>query len=106
VINGMSLVAAAQGVFVPEFTATQTDSVVATHNSSWFEAMAQAWGEALNKQAGTLVDQAAAMSEGEQTPASITMLTAESLRMQVLSNSSHTSMTSMGSALETMARKQ
>lgn len=75
-------------------------------NSSWFEAMAEAWGEALDNQANTMIDRAEGLSNGAESPAEITMLTAESLRMQFLSNSSHTSLTSMGSALETMARKQ
>ncbi len=39
-------------------------------------------------------------------PSSITQLTAESLKMGFMSSSSHTSLTSVGSALETMARKQ
>ncbi len=75
-------------------------------NSNWYETMAQAWGSALNNQASTLVEQAAQIANGEQSPEAITLLTAESLRMQFLSNSSHTALTSMGSALETMARKQ
>lgn len=75
-------------------------------SSTWFEAMAEAWGEALDKQASSMIDRAETLAVGAESPAEITMLTAESLRMQFLSNSSHTSLTSMGSALETMARKQ
>ncbi len=78
----------------------------ADNNGNWFEAMAQAWGEALDKQANTIVDRAQKLTNGAESPTEITMLTAESLRMQFLSNSSHTALTSMGSALETMARKQ
>jgi len=74
--------------------------------SGWYEAMAQAWGEALNKQASSLIDKADQIANGEQSPEAITLLTAESLRMQFLSNSSHTALTSMGAAMETMARKQ
>lgn len=74
--------------------------------TSWFEAMAEAWGEALDKQATRLTDQATDLNNGNDNPSSISMLTAESLRMQFLSNSSHTALTAMGSALETMARKQ
>ncbi len=82
-----------------------------THKSkeqqtSWFEAMAEAWGEALDNQASRLTDQATDLNNGNDSPSSISMLTAESLRMQFLSNSSHTALTAMGSALETMARKQ
>jgi hypothetical protein len=44
--------------------------------------------------------------EGKETPSAITKLTAESLKMSFLSNSSHTAISSMGTSLETMARKQ
>ena len=74
--------------------------------TSWFEVMAKSWGSALDKQAGRIIEKAEALGEGFDEPSQITLLTAESLRMQFLSNSSHTALTSMGSALETMARKQ
>ena len=74
--------------------------------SSWFEAMAEAWGEALDNQATRLVDQAESLNQGNDTPSAVSAVTAESMRMQFLSNSSHTSLTAMGSALETIARKQ
>lgn len=76
------------------------------NSNSWFEEMADAWGSALNAQAARIVDQADQVSNGFDTPAEITALTAESLRMNFISNSSHTSLTSVGSALETLARKQ
>ena len=75
-------------------------------DASWFEAMAEAWGQALDNQANRMVARAETLTNGNESPEAITMLTAESLRMQFLSNSSHTALTSMGSALETMARKQ
>lgn len=74
--------------------------------NSWFEEMADAWGKALNAQATRIVEQADQVAGGIDTPAEITELTAESLRMNFISNSSHTSLTSVGSALETLARKQ
>lgn len=76
------------------------------NGSNWFEAMADAWGSALNTQAGRIVEQAEMVSGGMDTPAEITALTAESLKMNFISNSSHTSLTSVGTALETLARKQ
>jgi len=75
-------------------------------SDSWFEAMADAWGSALDTQATRIVEQADLVSGGFDTPSEITALTAESLRMNFISNSSHTSLTSVGSALETLARKQ
>jgi hypothetical protein len=74
--------------------------------SSFFEAMAQAWGEALDKQAGIIQQKSDAISGGNDTPSAITELSAESLKMSFLSNSSHTAISSVGQGLETMARKQ
>lgn len=73
---------------------------------NWFEAMADAWGEALDQQAARIVDAASRLNEGVDSPSQITEVSAQALRMQFLSNSQHTSLTSVGSALETMARKQ
>lgn len=75
-------------------------------SANWFEAMAQAWGEVLDQQAGKIEGLADQISGGDDQPATITQLTAESLKMGFLSNSSHTALSSVGSALETMARKQ
>jgi hypothetical protein len=77
-----------------------------SNSGNWFEAMAQAWGEALDQQAGKIEDIAGQISGGDDKPATVTQLTAESLKMGFLSNSSHTALSSVGTALETMARKQ
>ena len=74
--------------------------------STWFEAMAQAWGEALDNQANLITQKSDALSGGNDSPSAITELTTESLRMSFLSNSSHTAISSVGQALETVARKQ
>jgi hypothetical protein len=77
------------------------------NSGSWFEAMAEAWGQALDRQAGRVEDLSTAIGDtGVDTPSAITELTAESLKMTFISNSSHTSISSVGSALDTMARKQ
>ena len=73
---------------------------------TWFEAMAQAWGDALDNQANTIQQQSDAISGGNDTPAAITELTAQSLKMGFLSSSSHTSISTVGEALKTMAQKQ
>lgn len=73
---------------------------------NWFEAMAEAWGEALDAQASKIMEQSNEVAAGIDGPAQITRLTAESLRMGFVSNSSHTSLTSVGNALDTLARKQ
>ena len=77
-----------------------------TSGGSWFEAMANAWGQALDKQAGEIEAKSATLSEGGDNPSAVTELTAMSLKMSFLSSSSHTAISSVGSALETMARKQ
>ena len=76
-------------------------------DGSWFEAMAEAWGQALDRQAGRIESLSTDIgSNGSDTPSAITELTAESLKMTFISNSSHTSISSIGGALDTMARKQ
>jgi hypothetical protein len=74
--------------------------------SSWFEAMADAWGQALDSQAQNIEDKSAEVSANGDKPADVTELTAMSLKMSFLASSSHTAISSVGSALETMARKQ
>jgi len=71
---------------------------------SFFEALARAWGAALDRQA-TSIEELSAALEGNDTPSAITELTAESLKMGFLSNSSHTAISAVGEALSTMARK-
>lgn len=75
-------------------------------SGTWFEAMAQAWGQALDNQASSIQQRSDAISAGNDTPSAITELTAESLKMGFLSSSAHSSISSVGQALETMARKQ
>jgi hypothetical protein len=86
-------------------TTTQTSANNAP--GSWFEAMAQAWGQALDQQASVIQQDSDAINNGGgDSPSAITTLTAESLKMSFLSDNSHTSLTSIGEALDTMARKQ
>ena len=95
--------------------ATQVQVSMATINAagptnrrqgSWFEAMAEAWGKALDNQADDIVQRSEALGEGIDSPREITLLSAETQRMSFLSNSAHTAITAVGSSLETMARKQ
>lgn len=73
--------------------------------SNWFESFAEAWGAALDNQASTIETMADNLKAGGDKPSDITMLTAESMRMGFMSNSSHTSLDSISKALEQMARK-
>lgn len=96
-VNPLALVAATP----------MTQNKSSNGSSSFFEALARAWGEALDNQAGVIQQKSDAIAAGgNDNPSAITELTTESLRMSFLSNSSHTSISTVGSALETMARKQ
>jgi hypothetical protein len=73
---------------------------------SWYEAMSKAWGDSLNNQAAKITELSNQVgANGKDDPASITLLTTESLRMQFLSNSASTTIKSVGQALEALARK-
>jgi hypothetical protein len=86
-----------------------TSTTSSTNNApgSWFEAMAAAWGNVLDQQAAVIQQDSAALTNGGgDSPSAITTLSAESLKMSFLSDNSHTSLTSVGEALDTVARKQ
>jgi hypothetical protein len=75
-------------------------------SQNWFEAFASAWGRALDTQADVIVQRSEALGQNAANqPSDITMLTAESMRLSFMANSSHTSLDSVSKALETMARK-
>ncbi|MFK8014891.1 MAG: hypothetical protein AB8G17_05590 [Gammaproteobacteria bacterium] len=74
---------------------------------SWYEAMARAWGETLDAQAEVISDLSDSIgNNGGDNPSTIVQLTAESLRMQFLSNNAATANNSVGQALESLGRKQ
>ena len=74
---------------------------------SWFEAIARAWGNALDSEANKLSDLSNQMNAGgADQPSLETMLSAESQRMSFLANAEANSISSIGQALQTVARKQ
>ena len=73
---------------------------------SWYEAMAQAWGTAMNNQAQVITNLSDQINSGQDTPAQITQLTAESLRFSYLATNASTSTSSVGDGLESLGRKQ
>jgi hypothetical protein len=74
---------------------------------SWYEAMAKAWGQALNQQAQVITQLSDEVSNaGQDQPSQITQLTAESMRFSYLATNASTATTSVGEALETLGRKQ
>ena len=70
---------------------------------SWYQA--EAWGQTLDKQAGSLETLAERISGGDDQPSTLTIMSAESMKMSFLANSSHTALSSTGEALKTMAQK-
>lgn len=84
----------------------RTTGAPAEDSQSWFEAMAKAWGRTLDSQASRLTELSGEIAGGNDQPSSIQMLTAESLRMQFLSNNAATSQNSVGQALETLGKRQ
>jgi hypothetical protein len=74
--------------------------------ASWFEVMADAWGKTLDAKASEIEAAGDAMADGNDKPAHITHMTMLAQQMGFMSNSAHTSLQSVGTALETMARKQ
>jgi hypothetical protein len=82
-------------------------AVTPEDKASWYEAMAKAWGQALDKQTDVIVQLADQLTSGEGDLPSVTaLLTAESQRLTALSSSAATATNSVGNALETLGRKQ
>src|SRR5882724_6869938 len=74
---------------------------------SWYEAMAKAWGQALNQQAQVITQLSDQVSNaGQDQPSQVTQLTAESMRFSFLATNASTATTSVGEALQTLGRKQ
>ena len=92
----LSTASALSGAGAPSTATTQ----------SWYEAMAQAWGQAMNNQAQVITNLSDQINSGQDTPAQITQLTAESLRFSYLATNASTSTTSVGDGLESLGRKQ
>jgi hypothetical protein len=115
------------------FNGAKAKGQSAAGGESWFEALADAWGSAMDKQAdkitalsnmiqgdGTTAPNTAAADPGAQKlagetttgntsgsdqPSVMVKLSAESMKMSFMANSESTSMSSTAQALETMAKK-
>ena len=82
------------------------NTVEAKEKKNWYEAMATAWGETLNKQADVISDLSDQIgNQGQDDPKTMTLLTAQSMRMGFIASNASTSTSSVGKALETLARK-
>jgi hypothetical protein len=93
----LSMSAASAGLASP----SQSDK------KSWYEAMAQAWGQSLNNQAQVITQLSNEIGNGgSDQPAQITQLTAESMRFSFMATNASTATTSVGDGLESLGRKQ
>ena len=72
---------------------------------SWYEAMSRAWGQTLDAQATRITNLSDVIGNGGDQPSNVVALTAESLKMQFLSNNASTSQNSVGQALETLGKR-
>ena len=101
----------AAGTIAPRSTGglslTSAAAPSATDTKSWYEAMAKAWGQALNQQAQVITQLSDQVSNaGQDQPSQVTQLTAESMRFSFLATNASTATTSVGEALQTLGRKQ
>src|SRR3546814_14207245 len=88
---------------------TRTDTLfpyTTRFRSSWYEAMSKAWGQTLDAQASQITNLSDVIGSGGDQPSNMVKLTAESLKMQFLSNNAATSQNSVGQALETLGKRQ
>jgi hypothetical protein len=98
-ISPTSMIATAS---VPQTTSSRRGS-----HSSWFDAMSEAWGKTLDAKAQEIETASDEMGDrGDNTPSQITKLTTLAQEMGFMSNSAHTSIEAVGSALDTIAPKQ
>src|SRR3546814_8099013 len=77
-----------------------------TDSGSWYEAMSKAWGQTLDAQASQITSLSDVIGYGGDQPSNMVKLTAESLKMQFLSNNAATSQNRVGQALETLGKRQ
>jgi hypothetical protein len=96
---------APQGGAAP-FPSTPVSQQPRPRSDSWFEAMAQAWADVMDKQASVVVSLSDEMSAGRDDPGTATQLQAQAQKMAFLATASSTSINSVGNALEVLAKKQ
>lgn len=84
---------------------SQGTSPPRTSSGNFFEALAKAWGEALDKQADVIQEKSEALNQdGNDTPGAVTQLSAEAARLTFMATSSSTSLQNAGEALKTVAK--
>jgi hypothetical protein len=77
-----------------------------TRSDSWYEAMAQAWSEVIDKQAQQIVGLSAELTSGVDNPGTAVQLQAQAQKMAFMSTAASTSINTVGNALEVLSKKQ
>src|SRR3546814_3724815 len=88
------------------YAAMNSPCASSTDSGSWYEEMSKAWGQTLDAQASQITSVFDVIGSGGDQPSNMVKLTAESLKMQFLSNNAATSQNSVGQALETLGKRQ
>lgn len=79
----------------------------ASDQGNWFQALARAWGCALDTQAANLTNLSNQVGAGNNdNPSTLAQLTATSLQFQFESTGASTSINGTGDGLATLARKE
>jgi hypothetical protein len=73
---------------------------------SWFEAMAQAWGTVMDRQAEQIVTLSAEMTNGNDNPGTAIQLQAQAQKLAFLATAASTSVNTAGNAIEVLSKKQ
>lgn len=73
---------------------------------SWFKAMAQAWGDTLDKQANKVIQLSNELGDGVNNPSQAALLTASAQEMAFLSQSAATSINATAEAIKAISRKE
>lgn len=87
-------------------SATSADTSTPPAGTSFFEALAMAWGQALDAQAQQITNLSNEINQSSDNPSELTLLTADSQQFTFLSNSEASSVNAVGDGLATVARKQ
>ncbi len=91
---------------ISETSAADGVDPASTGGNSFFEALALAWGQALDAEAQKITNLSNQIGSGSDDPSQLTLLTAESQRLSFMTNSESTSLNAVGDGLATTARKQ
>ena len=75
-------------------------------SDSWFEAMAQAWGTVMDKQAEQIVSLSNEMTSGNDNPGAAIQLQAQAQKLAFLATAASTSVNTAGNAIEVLSKKQ